>query len=171
MCPQGGRAPIAGPLFQFSRYPQSSDPTRLILPRPRRYGYLSHACPIPGVQHLQRNLLLSSLSLHPRPSISAPVSVPSSAVATGCSSEDPGCHSEDPGRSPEGSVGPPKVLGTKPRNKNLLGEGCTLSTCHVKLTYIVILSIVYYPRFIALGLLSSVLRTAILRYPVPVLRS
>ena len=81
--PPRGSLPHWSQVPRFSsRYPLSSDPTRLILPRPRRYGYPSHAYPILGVQLSQRNLLRSCSCIPgPRSQLPSQFSVPRSQPA------------------------------------------------------------------------------------------
>jgi hypothetical protein len=119
--------------------------------------------------------------LHPPSSASAPISVlscavatGSSTVATGCSSEDSSCYPEDPGRSPEGSVASPKSSDQGPE-LTPSGRGLyavTLSRqayLHRHPVHYLLFS-VYCPLSIVLGLLSSVPRPSIPRYPVSVPR-
>ena len=102
-----------------SRYPHSSDPTRLILSRLRRYYYPSHACSIPSVQHLQPNLLLRSCPCIPGPRSQLPsqFSVPQSQPVA--SLKIPAATPKTPVASPKTPVALPKVpsLLRSPRSK------------------------------------------------------
>ena len=91
-----------------SRYPQSSDSPRLILPRPRRYGYPSHAYPILGVRLSQRNLLRSCSCIPgSRSQLLSQFSVPRSQPAPPQS--QPVASPKIPAATPKTPVALPKV--------------------------------------------------------------